>query len=89
MSITAKRKTEVISEHRRSDKDSGSPEVQVAVLTERIKALTEHLKEHKHDFSSQRGLLLMVSKRRKLLKYLARVNRSGYQQLIQKLGLRH
>ena len=89
MSITAQRKAEIVGQYRRDDKDSGSPEVQIAVLTERIKALTEHLKQHKHDYSTRRGLLQMVSRRRKLLTYLARVNRAGYQELIQKLELRH
>ncbi|MEM1099864.1 MAG: 30S ribosomal protein S15, partial [Planctomycetota bacterium] len=70
------------------DQDSGSPQVQVAILTHRIKELTEHLKAHKHDYASQRGLLQMVSKRKRLLAYLMKVDRAGYQDLIQKLGLR-
>ena len=88
MSITNQRKQEVIGEYRRSDADSGSPEVQVAILTDRIKSLTGHLKTHKHDFASRRGLLLMVSRRNRLLKYLARADRGRYQQLIGRLGLR-
>ncbi|MEM8783448.1 MAG: 30S ribosomal protein S15 [Planctomycetota bacterium] len=88
MSITAAKKQELIEQFRRDDKDSGSPQVQVAILTHRIKELTEHLKSHKHDYASQRGLLQMVSKRKRLLSYLMKVDRAGYQDLIQKLGLR-
>jgi small subunit ribosomal protein S15 len=88
MSITAERKAEVIREFQRDDQDSGSPEVQVAILTFRIRELTEHLKGHKHDYASQRGLLQMVSTRTRLLKYLARIDRQRYLDLIQKLGLR-
>lgn len=88
MSITAARKAEVIKEFQRDEKDSGSPEVQVAILTTRIKELTEHLKVHKHDYSSRRGLLQLVSTRSRLLKYLANKNRPAYLELIKKLGLR-
>lgn len=88
MSITAERKSEVVAEFRRDEKDSGSPEVQVAILTERIKNLTEHLKSHKHDYASRRGLLQMVSKRSRLLRYLQRTNRQSYLDLIGRLGLR-
>ena len=88
MSITAEKKQELISQYRRSDGDSGSPEVQVAILTERISALTEHLRANKQDHASRRGLLLMVSKRNRLLRYLARKNRGAYQELIARLGLR-
>lgn len=88
MSITAAKKTELIEQFRRDDKDSGSPQIQVAILTHRIKELTEHLKQHKHDYASQRGLLQMVSKRKRHLSYLMRVDRAGYQELIQTLGLR-
>jgi small subunit ribosomal protein S15 len=88
MAITAEKKKEVISQFRRDEKDSGSPEVQVAVLTERINNLTQHLRDHKHDFASRRGLLQMVSTRNRLLRYLARTNRASYQALIGKLGLR-
>lgn len=88
MTITAEKKTAVINDYRRSDHDSGSPEVQVAIMTERITALTGHLRTHKHDFASRRGLLTMVSKRNRLLKYLARTDRPRYLELIGRLGLR-
>ena len=88
MSITASERQDLIKEYRRDDKDTGSPEVQVAILTHRIRALTEHLKANRHDYASQRGLLQMVSTRTRLLKYLAKKNRSGYLELIQRLGLR-
>jgi small subunit ribosomal protein S15 len=88
MTITAERKQEVIQGFRRDEKDSGSPEVQVALLTERIVGLTEHLRGHKHDFASRRGLMMMVSKRTRLLKYLQRVDRAKYLNLIGQLGLR-
>lgn len=81
-------KTGVIETHRRHDTDTGSPEVQVAILTERINQLTEHLKEHKHDHHSRRGLLMMVGRRRRLLNYLQRVDLDGYRALIERLGLR-
>ncbi len=86
--IAAARRQELIKEHRRSDGDTGSPEIQVAVLTERIRELTEHLRTHKHDFASRRGLLLMVGKRGRLLKYLSATRRDDYQALIKRLGLR-
>ena len=73
---------------KRHDSDCGSPEVQIASLTGRIKELNEHLKNHKHDNHSRRGLILMVGKRNRLLKYLARTNREAYQNTIKKLGLR-
>lgn len=88
MSITADKKQEVIGEFRRDDKDTGSPEVQVAVLTERIKELTVHLKAHKADHASRRGLLKMVSTRNRLLRYLRETKRETYLELISKLGLR-
>ena len=88
MSITATRKQEVITDYRRAEGDSGSPEVQIALLTERINSLTEHLRLHKHDFASRRGLLKMVSTRNSLLRYLQRTNREAYQTLIGRLGLR-
>jgi len=88
MSITAERKTELIKEYETGAGDTGSPEVQVAVLTERILNLTEHLKEHKRDFHSRRGLLMMVGQRRRLLDYLKRRNQTRYQDLIGRLGLR-
>ncbi len=79
---------EIISEYGQHDSDTGSPEVQVALLTERIKHLTEHMKEHKHDFHSQRGLLMLVGKRRRLLNYLMRQDVERYRSLIAALGLR-
>ena len=88
MSITAVEKTQIVSEYRTHDKDTGSPEVQIALLTTRITELTEHLKTHKKDHSSRRGLLKMVGKRNSLLKYLTREDRTRYQQIIGKLGLR-
>ncbi len=88
MSITAEKKTQLIGDFRRDEKDTGSPEVQVAILTERISQLTEHLRTHKHDYASRRGLLMMVSRRTRLLRYLASKNRPAYQELIQRLGLR-
>ena len=88
MTITAEKKKSVIESYRRADNDSGSPEVQVAILTERISALTEHLRTHKHDHASRRGLLLMVSKRNHLVRYLARKDRNRYIALIGRLGLR-
>lgn len=88
MTITADKKTELISEYRRDDADTGSPEVQVALLTERITRLTDHLRTHKHDYASRRGLLMMVSKRNRLLRYLSGKSRSSYQKLIGRLGLR-
>lgn len=88
MSITAERKAELIKEYAQKDGDTGSPEVQVAILTERIKNLTEHMKEHKHDFHSRRGLLMMVGQRRRLLKYLQRKDQSRYEGVIERLGIR-
>jgi small subunit ribosomal protein S15 len=88
MSITQERKAELIKEFGRSDGDTGSPEVQVSILTERIRNLTEHLKEHKKDFHSRRGLLIMVGQRRGLLDYLRRKNQARYEDLIKTLGLR-
>jgi small subunit ribosomal protein S15 len=88
MSITAERKTQLIKDYQRAETDSGSPEVQIALLTERISSLTEHLRGHKQDYASRRGLLMMVSKRNRLLRYLARVNRQQYLELIGRLGLR-
>ena len=88
MSSTAERKTEVVSAYATHEGDTGSPEVQVAILTERIVNLTEHLKTHKKDFHSRRGLLIMVGQRRRLLDYLKRKDKSRYDTLIQRLGLR-
>ncbi len=81
-------KEKIIQEHRTHEGDTGSPEVQVAVLTRRIAHLTEHLREHKHDYHSQRGLLKMVGRRRRLLKYLQKKDVERYRALIAKLGLR-
>lgn len=88
MSITAERKAEVIKEHAREDGDTGSPEVQVAILTERITNLTDHFKGHHKDHHSRRGLLMLVNKRRNLLSYLRNKDEGRYQDLIKKLGLR-
>ena len=88
MSITQERKQGLISEYATAAGDTGSPEVQVAVLTERITNLTEHLKTHKKDFASRRGLLMMVGQRRRLLDYLRRKEQRRYQTLIERLGLR-
>ncbi len=88
MSIAAERKKELIEEYGREPGDTGSPEVQVAVLTERIVNLTEHFKEHKKDLHSRRGLLKMVSQRRRLLDYLKGKDEDRYTKLIKSLGLR-
>ena len=88
MTITAERKAELIKEYARHDGDTGSPEVQVALLTARINDLTGHFKAHSKDHHSRRGLLMMVSQRRKLLDYLKRKNVDGYRSLIERLGLR-
>jgi small subunit ribosomal protein S15 len=88
MSITQERKRDVMKDFAVQANDTGSPEVQVAVLTERITSLTEHLKTHKKDFASRRGLLMMVGRRRRLLDYLRRKEQSRYQTLIERLGLR-
>ena len=88
MSITVERKAELVEEFGLKPGDTGSPEVQVAILTERIKNLTEHMKEHKHDFHSRRGLLIMVGQRRRLLDFVKRKEDARYQSLIQRLGLR-
>jgi small subunit ribosomal protein S15 len=81
-------KAGVIATHRRHDTDTGSPQVQIAILTERINSLTEHLRDHKHDHHSRRGLLMMVGRRRRLLNYLQRTDLDGYRALIDELGLR-
>jgi small subunit ribosomal protein S15 len=88
MSITAERKQELIKEHGRGKDDTGSPEVQVAILTQRIQNLTEHFKTHAKDNHSRRGLLMMVNKRRSLLDYLKAKDAERYSALIAKLGLR-
>ena len=86
--MTAERKQQIINEYRRDEKDTGSPEVQIALLTERINELTEHLKVHKKDNHSRRGLLKMVGKRRNLLNYLAKKDVNRYREIVEKLGLR-
>ena len=88
MSITPERKQELITEFATKEGDTGSPEVQVSILTERILNLTEHLKTYKKDFHSRRGLLIMVGQRRRMLDYLKGKEESRYQTLIQRLGLR-
>ena len=88
MSITAEKKQQIIKDHGRGSDDTGSPEVQVAILTSRIQTLTEHFKTHAKDNHSRRGLLMMVNKRRSLLDYLKRKDTPAYTALIAKLGLR-
>ena len=88
MSVTAEKKQEVIKDNARDKNDTGSPEVQVAILTERIRNLTDHFKDHHKDNHSRRGLLTMVNKRRSLLAYLKKKDVERYNNLIQKLGLR-
>ncbi len=88
MTVAAARKTEIIQDNAQTEGDTGSPEVQIAILTERIVNLTEHFKTHKKDNHSRRGLLMMVNKRRSLLDYLKKVDVARYTSLITKLGLR-
>ncbi|MBB6118623.1 30S ribosomal protein S15 [Nocardiopsis algeriensis] len=88
MSMDAATKEKIIAEYATKEGDTGSPEVQVALLTHRITELTEHLKDHKHDHHSRRGLLLMVGRRRRLLKYVAQQDITRYRSLIERLGLR-
>lgn len=88
MSLTSAQKSEIVSEFKRADQDTGSPEVQVSLMTRRIKDLTGHFKINKKDFHSRRGLQALVNKRRKLLKYLKRKDQDRYATLIQSLGLR-
>jgi len=88
MSITAERKAELIKEYAQKDGDTGSPEVQVAILSERITNLTDHLKTHNKDFHSRRGLLMMVGQRRRLLDYVKNKDNARYEDLIKRLGLR-
>lgn len=88
MSITDTRKAELIKEYAIKEGDTGSPEVQVAILTERINNLTEHMKEHHKDFHSRRGLLVMVGQRRRLLDYVKTKSKDRYESLIKRLGLR-
>lgn len=88
MSLTSAQKAEIVNQTKRTEKDTGSPEVQVSLITSRIQYLTGHFKTHKKDFHSRRGLQELVNKRRKLLKYLKRNDQARYQTLIQNLGLR-
>lgn len=88
MPLEKGQKTAILEEYRTHEKDTGSPEVQVALLTERINQLLEHLKTHKHDHASRRGLLMMVGQRRRLLRYLTREDPARYQAIIGRLGLR-
>ena len=88
MALNAQKKQDIIAEYATHEGDTGSPEVQVALLTARIKELTEHLTHHKHDYHSRRGLLLLVGQRRRLLTYLAGVDIERYRSLIDRLGLR-
>ncbi len=88
MALTTEQKKQILSDYGVHGSDTGSPEAQVALLTNRITGLTEHLKVHKHDHHSRRGLLLMVGRRRRLLNYLAKVDIERYRSLISRLGLR-
>lgn len=88
MTITKERKQAVINDYKRADTDSGSPEVQIALLTTRINGLTEHMRTHSKDYASRRGLLALVSRRRRLLDYLRKVNPQGYLEIIGRLGIR-
>jgi small subunit ribosomal protein S15 len=88
MTITRERKQELIGEFRRSQEDTGSPEVQIAILTSRINGLTEHLQAHKKDFACRRGLLMLVSRRRRLLDYLKKVDPQRYLDIIRRLDIR-
>jgi len=88
MAITKERKQGLIGDYRRGDKDTGSPEIQIAILTTRVGELTEHLRTHKKDYASRRGLLMMVSRRRRLLDYLKQVDPQRYLDIIQRLDIR-
>ena len=88
MTITRERKQELIGQFRRGDEDTGSPEVQIAILTTRINNLTEHLRAHKKDYACRRGLLMLVSRRRRLLDYLKGIDPQRYLDIIQRLGIR-
>jgi len=89
MALSKDHKTTVIAKHKRQENDTGSPEVQIALLTESINELTEHLKIHKKDHASRRGLLMKVGKRRRLLRYLETTNLERYRAIVDQLGLRH
>ncbi len=88
MVMTAEKKTSTVHEHQKHDADTGSPEIQIALLTERIRYLTEHIQTHKKDYSSRRGLIKMVGRRNALLKYLTNNDRHRYLEIVRKLGLR-
>ena len=88
MAVTVERKKALLGEYKTNASDTGSPEVQVALITERINSLTEHLKVHKKDFTSRRGLLMMVGQRARLLKFLQKTDKERYQSLIKRLGIR-
>jgi small subunit ribosomal protein S15 len=88
MSITAEERTQIVTDYKIHEKDTGSPEVQIALLTKRITELTEHLKTHKKDHHSRRGLLMLVGQRRRLLNYLSKVEIERYRSIIARLGLR-
>jgi small subunit ribosomal protein S15 len=88
MTITKERKQEVVQDYRRADGDTGSPEVQIAILTTRINGLTEHMRLHKKDYASRRGLLMMVSRRRRLLDYLKKIDPQRYLDIIGRLEIR-
>jgi small subunit ribosomal protein S15 len=88
VALTAEQKKEILSSYGLHDSDTGSPEAQVALLTRRIADLTEHLKVHKHDHHSRRGLLLLVGRRRRLLKYVSQIDVERYRSLVERLGLR-
>ena len=88
MTITKERKTELIEQFKRGDSDTGSAEVQVAILTSRINGLTDHLRSHKKDFAGRRGLLMLVSRRRRLLDYLKKIDPQRYLDIIQRLNIR-
>lgn len=88
MTITKERKQELIGEYKRGESDSGSPEVQISILTTRINSLTEHMRTHKKDYASRRGLLMMVSRRRRLLDYLKKIDPQRYLDIIGRLEIR-
>lgn len=88
MALLKAQKAQIVSEYGRAENDTGSPEVQIAMLTQEIRDLTEHLKVHKHDFHSQRGLMKKVGRRKRLMQYFHRENPTGYRQLIDSLGIR-
>ena len=88
MALTKEEKQKIVKEFGRGEKDTGSPEVQIAILTKEIENLTAHLKEHKHDYHSRRGLLMKVGQRRNMLNYLAKTDVTRYREVVKKLGLR-